>query len=105
MLEIAFGQMGMSPAEFWRMSWRDFQLKQQGFFEMKNEEYKLSWTQARFIAFYAASGFLKKGTKMKDLIRFDWERDDAIELTDDQIQYWLNKVGHHIDKDGRGYNA
>jgi hypothetical protein len=64
----------MSPAEFWQMSWRDFRLKQQGFFELENNRFRTGWEQARFAAFYSVQPWAKKGrmNKMTDLMRFEW---------------------------------
>jgi len=107
MLQIAFGQIGMNPADFWRMSWRDFQLKQQGFFELKNSEYKSEWERARFVAFYtlAPHDVKRRLHSYQDLIRFPWEKSEAVELTEEDYDYWLRKVGRFVDKDGKGYNA
>ena len=40
---------------------------------MEESKYKYTWEQARFIAYYAAAGNLKKGTSMRSLITFPWE--------------------------------
>lgn len=96
--------MGMDPAEFWSMSWRDFQLKQRGFFELENERYKRSWEQARFIGF-TANGFRKKGSKMTDLIKFDWEYKDVEYPTKEELRWNVLKYGKYLDENGKGYNA
>lgn len=38
------------------------------------ESQKAAWEQSRFIAYYAAIGNLKKGTKMTDITTFEWEK-------------------------------
>jgi len=89
--------MGMNPVDFWRMSFRDFKLKQQGFIELRNKDFKNGWEQVRFISYYAAIGFLKKHTRMKDICRFEWEKEAAKLPTDEELRYWVLKMGKHFD--------
>lgn len=96
-MEIAFGQMGMNPAEFWRMSFRDFRLKQQGFFELRNQDFKNGWEQTRFISYYSAIGFLKKHTKMKDICRFEWEKAEVKFPTAEEMRFWTLKMGRYFN--------
>jgi hypothetical protein len=96
--------MGMNPAEFWAMSWRDFQLKQRGFFELRNMDFRKEWEIARFVAYYSAAGFLKKGTKLKDIVRFDWEKEVKLP-TKEEMRYWMLKYGKYLDENGNTYNA
>ena len=93
-MAIAFGQMGMNPVDFWQMSWRDFKLKQRGFFERLNSEYRTSWEQARLMAFYSVRPYAIKGhlQTAKDLFRFDWEKEELPELTEEQMDYYLRKL-------------
>ena len=87
--------MGMNPAEFWSMSWRDFGLKQRGFFELRNAEYRTQWEQSRFVAFYSFLGMAKKNSlkRVTDLVRFDWEKDEVKLPTKEEMRYWLLKYG------------
>lgn len=99
--------MGMNPADFWPMSWRDFRLKQQGFFEMVNAQYRTQWEAARFVAFYCVQPWAKKGrlNRVTDLVRFEWERQDVEIPSKEEIRYWTLKYGKHTDENGNGYNA
>lgn len=88
------------------MSWRDFQLKQQGFFEHENDRYKADWERARFVGFYAVAAWSKGLKKPTDLVKFAWEKEAEVELpTKEDIRYWTLKYGKYIDKDGNSYNA
>ena len=107
-MTVAFGHMRISPAEFWHeISYRDFILARRGFFETKDAEYKTSWEQARFMAFFSVTPHTKKGAlnNMKDLVMFEWEKPEQVELTEEMMDYMLRKVGNKIGKDGVGYNA
>jgi len=106
-MAMTFGQMGMNPVDFWQMSWRDFKLKQRGFFERLNSEYRTSWEQARLMAFYSVSPYAKKGhlQTAKDLFIFDWEKEELPELTEEQMDYYLRKLGKFVDDKGNFYNA
>ncbi len=94
-MAAAFGQMGMNPADFWQMSWRDFQIKQRGFFELKNQEYKRTWEQTRLLAFYAIKphDVHRRFPTAKDLFMFRWEKPIYPELTPEIIDYWERKMG------------
>lgn len=97
-MSIAFGQMGMNPADFWSMSWRDFQLKQRGFFELKQTEIRTQWEAARMIAFWSVKAMTgrKWPHKFKDLGAFGWEQDDVKRLpTEEEIRYWVLKYGKY----------
>ena len=97
--------MNLSPAEFWPLSFRDWLLKQRGFFDMKNAEYRDNWERTRMAAFYAIAPWNKAIRTPQDVFRFDWEKVEHFELTEEQMDYFLRKVGKYIDKDGRSYNA
>ena len=63
----------------------------------KYDDNKTRWEQARFIAYFAAIGNLKKGTKMKDLITFEWEKVNKKVWSKKEIEE-LKKQGHPIFK-------
>jgi hypothetical protein len=99
--------MGMNPAEFWAMSWRDFQLKQRGFFELRNMDYKSQWEQARMISFWSVRAMTSKRwpRKFKDLGEFPWEENDVKLPTKEEMRYWMLKYGKYLDENGNTYNA
>ena len=74
---------------------------------MKTQEYRQRWEQARLVAYYTFKPHVKKGylNSIKDLMQFEWEKPEKIELTEADYEYYLRKLGNHIDKDGVGYNA
>jgi hypothetical protein len=49
------------------------------------------------VSYFAAIGNLKKGTKMKDLITFEWEKKEHKVWTKKEIEE-LKKQGHPIFK-------
>lgn len=101
--------MGLPPLVFWMMSLKEFKLAQRGFFEKTKQERQLKWEAARYIAFNTLVPHAKKGRlrNPKDLGLFEWEKDIEIEtgMTDEQVRYWILKLGMFKDKDGKGYNA
>ena len=99
--------MGMNPADFWPLSFRDWMLKQRGFFELRNQDYKTSWEQARMISYYSIIGFAKKGKikRPQDLFKFDWEKQAVTYPTRDEMDYWVKKMGRYVDNQGRFFNA
>ena len=73
----------MSESDFWECSPRYFVYRLNG---MRNimkakieSERRTSWEQARFIAW--AAGNWEKGTKLTDVISFDWEKKRIKTLT------------------------
>lgn len=93
---MAFGEIGLTPHEFWRMSLNEFKSTQRGFFEKKKQEYQAKWERARFIAFYGLQPHLKRGRlrSFKDLIQFDWEKNDDVELpTREEMEAFRKRYG------------
>ena len=104
---MAFGQIGIPPQEFWRMSLKEFRLTQRGFFQRVKQEQQTRWEQTRFIAFYGLQPYTKKGKlkNFKDLVEFEWEKKKDFELpTKEEMEYFRRKSGQFIDKDGTFHN-
>ncbi len=59
----AFGEMDMLPWNFYRMTFEEFHLKRKGLFNLRVERLH----EVRLICFFAASGNLKKGTRIEQL--------------------------------------
>lgn len=85
--------MGLTEAEFWHCTPHFFVHKLNGMrsiLQATNEvQTRRSWEQARFIAW--AAGHWKDGTKMEDIIRFDWEigsNGDTLEYAKMLRQQW-----------------
>jgi hypothetical protein len=68
--------MGLSEREFWECTPHYFVLKLNGLREITRgkieAETRRSWEQTRFLAW--AAGHWKEGTRLDDIIRFDWEQ-------------------------------
>jgi len=50
-LALAFGEIGLLPDEFYRMSWKEFFLTAKGFYK----KYWNEWEQTRLIAYTTAT--------------------------------------------------
>ena len=91
------GEMGLPLVQFYEMTPRQFQNYATGFIDQKESSRKQSWEQARFIAYWSASMGLKKSTKPKDLLSFDWDVEPQMQQapqmpTEDEInaskEFW-----------------
>ena len=109
MIEVAFGQIGIPPQEFWRMSLKEFRLTQRGFFERLKQERQTAWEQTRFMAFYILKPHAKRGrlNNFNDLVEFEWEKEARknVELpTKQEMEYFARKSGKFIDANGNFHN-
>lgn len=59
---------------------------------MSNADLKL-WNIGRFVAYYAAAAYLKKGTKITDILPLpnDEKRRSLKDLTGDELKQWYEK--------------
>jgi len=106
---MAFGVIGLTPYEFWRMSLKEFRLTQRGFFERQKSEIQRTWEQARFISFYILQPHAKRGRlrNFKDIIEFEWEKERRKNVeppTREEMETWAKKHGRFIDEKGNFHN-
>jgi len=90
--EIAIGQMGMSNQDFLDCDFVVVMDAIKGFNLMKQLEFRNRWEQTRWLATIGLQPYSSKGKtiKMKDLIVFDWEKDEkpvVKQLSEAQKQY------------------
>ncbi len=65
--------MQLDIKTFYDLTPRAFQNYFEGFQGQKERAHQEQWEQIRWLAFYAASGNLKKGTKPEQLLNFPWD--------------------------------
>ena len=70
--------MGMSVDEFYDMLPRYFFNKMDGFFELEQLRDRSAWERTRWQTCYLLNIHIEKSKqiKLKDLIKFGWEKDD-----------------------------
>ena len=81
--------MGLHPWEFDRYTLNEFVCKRRG---MSNNEIKL-WNVARFLAFYSAGPYLKKGTKLTDILPLPGDNTPKRlkDLSGSELKEWYEK--------------
>ena len=100
MLELAFGEIGLSPVVFWyRMSLRDWILTQRGYFNKQERQHKEQWEIARTVSYYSFMSFRGGHLQPEQLIRFPW--DEKIKQSEpvavEDIEYLFRKYGQKFD--------
>ena len=77
---FALGNMGMSLDDYLGMTLRSFCNKSNGFNSQREQEYKRSWEQTRFIGYWQVNAFSKKHVKLKSLMKFPWEKAKKVNI-------------------------
>jgi len=73
-MQIGLGALRFSPSVFWEMTIRELYAAIQGAAEAEERAYRVSWTQARWIAASVIQPHSKKKINPADLARFPWEK-------------------------------
>lgn len=65
----------MTPDEMNQFDFRELFIKIKSHFENKDAEYKRTWEQTRFMAYWSVMPHTGKNANLKptDLIKFDWD--------------------------------
>ncbi|MGV7234755.1 MAG: hypothetical protein ACQ9ET_00710 [Nitrosomonadaceae bacterium] len=99
---MAFGVVGLTPAVFWNMSWKDYELTVRGFFKQKKEDAERELINAKLIGYHAISPHLKKRMSFAEFAGIEKKR---VKLpTAEELEYMAKKMGKFIDKNGIGFN-
>jgi len=89
-VERLCGEMQLPLKELYNYTPRQFQNYTIGFMESRDSKFKSDLYNTRWISYWAAIGFLKKGTKPEQLITFPWEEESDQELklmpTEEEVQ-------------------
>ena len=66
----------MTPDEMNMFDWRELMIKNDGYYNSVNNEYRLSWEQTRFLAYNSLLPYVGKSKILKptDLIKFPWDQ-------------------------------
>ena len=69
------GDLQMTPDEMNQFDFRELLIKIKGHFDNKDSEYKKTWEQTRFMAYWSVMPHTSKTSNLKptDLIKFDWD--------------------------------
>lgn len=98
----ALGEMGLHPWELYEYSMLEFISKRKG---LGNKELG-EWHRARFVAYYAASGNLKKGTKITDILKLPGDKKTTKEAVTaewyKQRKELLEAIGNDFSKLNNG---
>ena len=90
-MEIGLGTMGMSAEDFWDMTPREFHFKMKGYYEREMLKERLGWERCRWSTWvlFCIQTDGKKRITPRDLIEFDWEKDEKKEtepLSKDELE-------------------
>jgi hypothetical protein len=98
-MALAFGQMGLDPAVFWRLSLKEWYEKQRGYYLKLEMQQKAEWERTRWQTWILAIPNARKGSlnTPKDLIRFPWEVDDVVRMTEEEAEYFARKMGRYFN--------
>lgn len=93
----AYGFLGMSSAQFWEETPREFALRLDGYTKRQETEARDRWEQTRILAYYVAAPHLKQSMTITKFFPLPWD-DEAREknrpkLTEEQVQKLLKKLG------------
>jgi len=76
-LAHATGALGLKPAEFWRLTWAEYEAMCEGYSKQREQEYRARWETTRWMTFHLLNiQIAKRKDKLKrltDLVRFPWE--------------------------------
>ena len=84
LLAEAFGELGLHPWELDRYTMSDYIARRKGYQAKDLNE----WHRARIIAYYAASGNLKKGTKLQDILPLPGDPKRLKDLKGESLKEW-----------------
>ena len=84
MIAEAYGEMGLHPWELDLYTMDDFAARRKGYQQRDLTE----WHRARFVAYYSSVGYLKKGTKMSDLLELPGDPKRLKDLKGDELKAW-----------------
>jgi hypothetical protein len=79
--------MGLHPWELDEYTMDQFVAKRKGFMKRELSE----WHRVRFVAYYSAVGYLKKGTKMSDLLELPGDPKRLKDLKGEELKEWYEK--------------
>lgn len=105
MEEIAFGELGLKPDEFYMMTPRNFINAQNGHKRLYEQNQQAEWERARWMSCVIISPHLKRGISPGKITTFPWEvnkktkkevKRDIAKLIkeseyDDRVQAKINK--------------
>jgi len=73
--------MGMNSDEFWDLTPREFHFKMKGYYDREMLKERLDWERCRWSTWvlFCIQTDGKKEIRPKDLIEFEWEKDQKTE--------------------------
>ena len=83
----AFGEMGLHPWELDHYTMSDYIAKRKGHQAKELTE----WHRVRIVAYYAASGYLKKGTKLQDILPLPGDKVMNKQQKGESLKEWYEK--------------
>ena len=75
-IRVGLGQLRLNPSAFWDMTFVDFLLAAEGFFNLEERRQQSEWERARWLGALLLSPHAKKGQSIKpqDIATFPWEQ-------------------------------
>jgi len=76
-LAFATGELGLKPAEFWKLTWAEYEVMCEGYAGKREQAYRETWETTRWMTFHLLNiQIVKRSDKLKrleDLVRFPWD--------------------------------
>lgn len=87
LLSEAFGELGLHPWDFERYTFREYVARRKGMAARDVSE----WHKMRFLAYYAAGPYLKKGTKISDILPLPGDPKRLKDLKGEDLKEWYER--------------
>lgn len=75
LMQIAVGEMGMPPQQFWNCTMRELLNGIIGFRRLSYNEFVNSWERTRYIAYYSLMPYIKDIKSMTSLLPLPWDKE------------------------------
>ena len=87
LLAEAYGELGLHPWEFDLYTMSDYLARRKGYMNKDLND----WHKVRIMSYYSAVGYLKKGTKLTDIIPLPGDPKRLKDLKGDELKDWFER--------------
>ena len=98
MEEIAFGELGLTPDEFYMMTMRNFINAQNGHKRLYEQNQQAEWERARWMACVIINPHLKRGISPDKITTFPWEQNKR---NKNQIKHDIERLKKESEYDDK----
>ena len=101
---MALGVVGLTPEQFWSLSWKEYELTLRGFFDKQDGQMKQQYEVARLISYYSVAPYMKRKKTLREFMPFEWEKREVKLPTAQELDYMVRKMGRYMNDEGVCYN-